>query len=80
MGVVTISATYGAGGSEIGPAVAAMLGLPFVDRAIPAGVARRPSACTRATSSSKANGLFVPESFPDRNRTISPAYMCTARR
>ncbi|HEY9389779.1 MAG TPA: cytidylate kinase-like family protein [Mycobacteriales bacterium] len=41
MGVVTISATYGAGGSEIGPAVAAMLGLPFVDRAIPAGVARR---------------------------------------
>jgi cytidylate kinase len=41
MGVVTISATYGAGGSEIGPAVADALGLPFVDRAIPAGVARK---------------------------------------
>ncbi|MEW2355879.1 cytidylate kinase-like family protein [Spirillospora sp. NPDC029432] len=37
--VVTISATYGAGGSSIGPAVAGGLGLPFVDRAIPATVA-----------------------------------------
>jgi cytidylate kinase len=41
VGVVTVSATYGAGGSEIGPAVAAALGLPFVDRAVPAGVARK---------------------------------------
>lgn len=41
MGVVTLSASYGAGGSEIGPAVAAALALPFVDRAIPASVARR---------------------------------------
>lgn len=41
MGVVTVSASYGAGGSEIGPAVAAALGLPFVDRAIPVGVARK---------------------------------------
>ena len=40
MGVVTVSASYGAGGSEIGPAVAEALGLPFVDRAVPAGVAR----------------------------------------
>jgi cytidylate kinase len=39
--VVTVSASYGAGGSEIGPAVAAALGLPFVDRAVPAGVARK---------------------------------------
>ncbi len=38
--VVTISATYGAGGSVIGPAVAGQLGLPFVDRAIPAAVAQ----------------------------------------
>ncbi|MFC5744065.1 AAA family ATPase [Actinomadura rugatobispora] len=37
--VVTISATFGAGGSTVGPAVAARLGLPFVDRAIPAAVA-----------------------------------------
>ena len=41
MGVVTVSASYGAGGSEIGPAVAAALGLPFVDRAVPASVARK---------------------------------------
>lgn len=41
MGVVTISAPYGAGGSEIGPAVAEALGLPFVDRAIPTTVAER---------------------------------------
>lgn len=40
MSVVTISASYGAGGSEVGPAVADALCLPFVDRAIPAGVAR----------------------------------------
>ncbi len=41
MGVVTVSAAYGAGGSEIGPAVAEALGLPFVDRAIPVEVARK---------------------------------------
>jgi len=41
VGVVTISATFGSGGSEIGPAVAYALGLPFVDRAIPANVARK---------------------------------------
>jgi cytidylate kinase len=39
--VVTISATFGAGGSEVGPRVADALGLPFVDRAIPAEVAER---------------------------------------
>ena len=38
---MTVSASYGAGGSEIGPAVAEALGLPFVDRAVPAGVARK---------------------------------------
>ncbi|MDQ1397927.1 MAG: hypothetical protein QOG64_3186, partial [Acidimicrobiaceae bacterium] len=37
--VVTISAPYGAGGSIIGPAVAKRLGVPFIDRAIPASVA-----------------------------------------
>jgi cytidylate kinase len=38
-GVVTVSATFGAGGSVIGPAVAERLGTPFVDRAIPYTVA-----------------------------------------
>ncbi|TDD75685.1 AAA family ATPase [Actinomadura rubrisoli] len=39
MRVVTISATYGARGASVGPAVAERLGLPFVDRAIPETVA-----------------------------------------
>ena len=39
MHVVTISATYGAGGALVGPAVAERLGVPFVDRAIPVAVA-----------------------------------------
>jgi cytidylate kinase len=33
--VITISASYGAGGSVIGPAVAKRLGLPFLNRAVP---------------------------------------------
>jgi cytidylate kinase len=39
MAVVTISASYAAGGSEIGPRVATRLGVPFIDRAIPVAVA-----------------------------------------
>jgi cytidylate kinase len=39
--VVTISAPYGAGGSVVGPRLAARLGVPFVDRAIPVAVSRR---------------------------------------
>lgn len=39
MHVVTISATFGAGGSVVGPAVAERLGVPFLDRAIPVSVA-----------------------------------------
>jgi cytidylate kinase len=39
--VVTISATYGTGGSRIGRRVAEVLGLPFVDRAIPGAVAEK---------------------------------------
>jgi cytidylate kinase len=39
--VVTISASYGAGGSWIGPQVAERLGAQFVDRAIPVQVAER---------------------------------------
>ncbi|TMR95423.1 AAA family ATPase [Nonomuraea basaltis] len=40
MRVVTISATYGTAGGQIGPAVAELLGVPFVDRAIPSAVAQ----------------------------------------
>ena len=38
--VVTISAAYGTGGEAVGRAVAGGLGLPFLDRAIPAAVAK----------------------------------------
>ena len=39
--VVTLSAPYGAGGSYVGPRLAARLSVPFVDRAIPGEVAQR---------------------------------------
>ncbi|HEX4280738.1 MAG TPA: cytidylate kinase-like family protein [Solirubrobacteraceae bacterium] len=41
MSVVTISASYGAGGSWVGPQVADRLGCRFIDRAIPVQVAER---------------------------------------
>jgi hypothetical protein len=41
MTLITLSAPYGAGGSQVGPAVAERLGVPFIDRAIPTGVAER---------------------------------------
>jgi hypothetical protein len=41
MGIVTVSAAYGAAGAEVSRAVAERLGLPFHDRAIPAQVAGR---------------------------------------
>lgn len=41
MSVITISASYGAGGAVIGPDLGRRLGAPFVDRAIPAEVAER---------------------------------------
>lgn len=41
MTLVALSASYGAGGSVIGPALAERLGVPFLDRAIPLAVADR---------------------------------------
>jgi cytidylate kinase len=41
MTVVTLSASYGAGGSQVGPRLADRLGVAFVDRAIPTTVAER---------------------------------------
>lgn len=40
-GVVTIAASYGAGGSLVGPALAKRLRVPFYDRVLPARVAER---------------------------------------
>ncbi len=41
MTLVTVSASYGAGGSQIGPQLAERLGVEFIDRAIPVAVAER---------------------------------------
>jgi hypothetical protein len=61
MGVVTVSASFGAGGAEIAPAVAVRLGLPFHDRVIPAQVAGRlgvPVAEAEANDETVARGLW----------------------
>jgi MFS family permease/cytidylate kinase len=42
--LVALSAAYGAGGREIGQALARRLGVPFVDRALPASLAERLAA------------------------------------
>ena len=63
-GTVTIAATYGAGGSVIGPAVAKRLGLPFIERAIPVAVAEKIHAPLEAALAddakhrSRAGGLL----------------------
>ena len=41
MSVVTLSASYGAGGSQVGPRLAERLSVVFLDRVIPAAVAER---------------------------------------
>jgi hypothetical protein len=61
VGVVTVSATYGAAGAEIAPAVAQRLGLPFHDRAIPAQVAGRlgvPVSEAEANDETVVGGLW----------------------
>jgi cytidylate kinase len=61
MGIVTVSAPYGAGGHEVAPAVAERLGLPFHDRAIPFQVAGRlgvPVAEAEENDERVARGLW----------------------
>ena len=61
MGIVTVSASYGAAGAEIAPAVAERLGLPFHDRAIPTQVAGRlgvPVAEAEANDETVLRGLW----------------------
>lgn len=41
MTIVTVSASYGAGGALVGPQLAERLGVPFFDRALPTEVAER---------------------------------------
>jgi EmrB/QacA subfamily drug resistance transporter len=72
--VVTISASYGAGGTEVGRAVAARLGIPFVDRAVPlrvaevlgvpaAGAAARDEQVQGTLARSLINVIGTPVSF-----------------
>jgi cytidylate kinase len=58
--LVTLSATYGAGGSELGPALAQRLDVPFVDRLIPSEVAARLAVGQAAARShdEKSSGLI----------------------
>ena len=64
MGTITIAATYGAGGSIIGPAVAERLGLPFVDRAIPIAIVKQiheplvSALADESTASSRVGRIF----------------------
>jgi hypothetical protein len=61
VGVVTVSAAYGAAGAEIAPAVADRLGVPFHDRVIPARVAGRlgvPVAEAEANDESVVRGVW----------------------
>ena len=61
MGIVTVSAPYGAGGAEVAPVVAERLGLPFHDRAIPFQVAGRlgvPVAEAEENDEKVARGLW----------------------
>jgi hypothetical protein len=61
MGVVTVSAAYGAAGAEVAPAVAQRLGLPFHDRAIAAQVAGRlgvPVSEAEANDETVVRGLW----------------------
>ena len=66
MPVVTISASYGSGGSEVAPAVAERLGVPFVDRVVSPETAHRLAQAENA-------GLFWRVC-----RSISPAGGLTA--
>ena len=55
--MVTISASYGAGGSVIAPAVAERLGFPFLDRAVPAAAST--TGAESADDEERTEGLIT---------------------
>lgn len=56
MALVALSASYGAGGSRIGPALAKRLGVPFLDRAIPVAVAEHLNVSVEDVATHDVNG------------------------
>lgn len=63
MPLVTLSAPYGAGGSQVGPLVADRLGVPFMDRAVPSRVAERMAVpLDRALSRDESVGSWLARS------------------
>jgi len=93
MTVVTLSAPYGAGGSEVGPDVAERLGVPFVDRAIPTDVAEKLAVplreaierdeaiggwFTRALLSFGAVGPVLAGAAPPAGAVLNPDAYCQA--
>lgn len=81
MGSVTISASYGAHGDQIGHEVAERLALAFLDRAIPAAVARqlRLSDETANTLDQRAPSLWdrIVRSFSGLDATFAGATLAT---
>lgn len=65
--VVTVSATYGAGGSVIAPRLSEVLGLPFIDRLISADMSQY--AAREQAESAERSG----ESLCEGEREIAPA-------
>jgi hypothetical protein len=63
MTLVALSASYGAGGTIVGPELARLLDVPFVDRAIPVGVAERLEV---SVDDAAAHDEEAPASFLDR--------------
>jgi len=58
--IVTVSASYGTGGSVVAPAVAEALGFPFLDRAVQAGPAAiRDSDQEAASDEERTGGLWA---------------------
>ncbi len=53
--LITVSATYGTGGSVIAPRLAEAMGLPFVDRLISADMSQDAALATRSASESDGN-------------------------
>lgn len=63
MTLVTLSASYGAGGDVVGHRLAERLGVPFIDRAIPVQVAERLEV---SVDDAQAHEEQAPDSFLDR--------------